>query len=50
MKTRLMVKIVAGLAMIGVLLIAGCAAGATGSGNRQNNGLYGGVSGGWTRP
>jgi len=50
MKIRSMIKIISGLAMIGVLLIAGCAAGATGSANQQDNGIYGGVSGGWTRP
>ncbi len=45
-----MMKIMPGLALVGVLLIAGCAAGANGSENPKNNGLYGGVSGGWTRP
>ena len=50
MKIQLMIKIISWLAVIGVLLIAGCTAAATGSGNQQNSGPYGGVSGGWTRP
>ena len=43
-------KIVVGLAIAGLLLLGGCAAAATGSANQQNNGPYGGISGGWTRP
>ncbi len=50
MKIRLMMKIISWLALIGALLIAGCASGANGSENQKNNGLYGGVSGGWTGP
>jgi hypothetical protein len=42
-------KIAVALALAGVLLIAGCAAG-NGSEYQKNNGLYGGVSGGWSRP
>ncbi|HEV7995888.1 MAG TPA: hypothetical protein VGP52_06500 [Stellaceae bacterium] len=43
-------KLISWLALAGMLLIAGCAADANGSENQRNNGLYGGVSGGWTRP
>jgi len=38
------------LALVGLLLIAGCAAGGNGSDNDKQGGFYGGVTGGGSRP
>jgi hypothetical protein len=43
-------KIAIGLALIGLLALAGCAAGGNSSDNRKQGGFYGGVTGGWTQP
>lgn len=37
------------LALVGLLLLVGCAAGGS-SDNTKDGGFYGGVSGGWSRP
>jgi hypothetical protein len=44
-------RIVAGLAVSGLLLLAaGCADRADNSDNSKNGGFYGGMSGGWSHP
>jgi hypothetical protein len=49
-RDRYPVKIASWLALIGLLLIAGCTAGANSSNEDKNNGFYGGVTGGANRP
>ncbi|HEY3909574.1 MAG TPA: hypothetical protein VGM07_06760 [Stellaceae bacterium] len=46
MKMQLTTKIGSLIALLGVLLIAGCAGRADGPGNDKNSGFYGGVTGG----
>jgi hypothetical protein len=43
-------KIAIGLALIGLLALAACAAGGSSSDNQKQGGFYSGVTGGWTQP
>ncbi len=50
MKMRLTVKIASALALLGVLLIAGCTGAPSNSKDDRSNGFYGGVTSGGSRP
>ena len=52
MGKRLRMRIAAWLALIGLLLVAGCADGNRGnnSDDAKNGGFYSGMSGGWSHP
>lgn len=52
MGKRLKMKIAVWFALIGLLLVAGCAGGNSGnnSDDAKNSGFYSGMSGGWTHP
>jgi hypothetical protein len=50
MGKRLRMRIAAWLALIGLLLVAGCADGGNNPDDAKNGGFYSGMSGGWSHP